>query len=40
MLVGTHGGGTVRLGDPVRVRVDQVDTVRGRVNLVPAWEDE
>jgi ribonuclease R len=40
MLVGTHGGGTVRLGDPVRVRVDQVDTVRGRVDLVPAGEDD
>ena len=40
MLVGAHGGGTVRLGDPVRVRVNQVDSVRGRVDLVPAWEDD
>jgi len=40
MLVGAHSGRTVRLGDPVRVRVDKVDAPRGRVDLVPAWEDE
>jgi ribonuclease R len=40
MLVGAHSGRTVRLGDPVRVRVDRVDAPRGRVDLVPAWEDE
>jgi ribonuclease R len=40
ILVGTHGGGAVRLGDPVRVRVVQIEPVRGRVDLVPAWEDD
>ena len=39
MLVGAHSGRTVRLGDPVRVKVDGVDAPRGRVDLVPAWED-
>jgi ribonuclease R len=40
MLVGAHSGATVRLGDPVRVRVDHVDAPRGRVDLLPAWEDD
>jgi ribonuclease R len=40
MLVGAHSGRAVRLGDPVRVRVDNVDAPRGRVDLVPAWEDD
>jgi ribonuclease R len=35
MLVGAHSGSAMRLGDPVTVRVDSVDTVRGRVDLVP-----
>ena len=39
VLVGTRNGGALRLGDPVRVRVDQIDAPRGRVDLVPAWED-
>ncbi len=39
MLVGTRSGSTLRLGDPVRVRVDQIDAPRGRVDLLPAWED-
>ena len=39
MLVGTRNGGALRLGDPVRVRVDKIDAPRGRVDLVPAWED-
>jgi ribonuclease R len=38
MLVGTHTGGALRLGDTVRVRVDGVDAPRGRVDLVPASE--
>jgi ribonuclease R len=33
MLEGTRGGGVVRLGDPVRVHVRQVDVPRGRVDL-------
>ena len=33
ILVGTETGRTLRLGDPVRVRVDRVDRLRGRVDL-------
>jgi ribonuclease R len=40
MLVGAHTGRAVRLGDPVRVQVDAVDAPRGRVDLVPAREEE
>jgi ribonuclease R len=29
-------GATVRLGDPIAVRIARVDTVRGRVDLIPA----
>ena len=36
VLVGTRSGGAIRLGDSVSVRVDGVDTARGRVDLVPA----
>jgi ribonuclease R len=36
MLVGAHTGRALRLGDPVRVRVDGIDAPRGRVDLVPA----
>ena len=35
MLVGSGSGRALRLGDPVRVRVERVDTARGRVDLVP-----
>ncbi len=38
MLVGVHEGGALRLGDPVRVRVGGIDTTRGRVDLLPAWD--
>ena len=42
MLTGAHTGRTLRLGDPVRVRVDSVDAPRGRVDLMPgyAWREE
>jgi ribonuclease R len=40
MLHGAHTGRTVRLGDPVRVRVGQIDAPRGRVDLLPAWEED
>jgi ribonuclease R len=40
MLVGAHTGRALRLGDPVRVRVDGVDAPRGRVDLVPAQDAE
>ena len=36
MLRGERSGATIRLGDPIEVRVARVDTARGRVNLVPA----
>ena len=36
MLTGERTGETIRLGDPVRVKVERVETARGRVDLVPA----
>jgi ribonuclease R len=36
ILRGEHTGKTLRLGDPVRVIVERVDTARGRVDLTPA----
>jgi ribonuclease R len=36
ILVGTRNGGTLRLGDPIEVRVGRVDAPRGRVDLLPA----
>jgi ribonuclease R len=33
ILVGTESGRTIRLGDPLRVRVRQIDAPRGRVDL-------
>jgi ribonuclease R len=39
ILVGTQTGSTIRLGDPVPVRVGTIDAPRGRVDLLPAWED-
>jgi ribonuclease R len=39
MLVGTRSGSAMRLGDAVRVRVGSVDAPRGRVDLLPGWED-
>jgi ribonuclease R len=35
-LIGRRGGGAIRLGDPITVQVDSVDSPRGRVDLVPA----
>jgi len=40
MLVGTRSGGAIRLGDPVRVQVGRIDAPRGRVDLLPAWDEE
>jgi ribonuclease R len=34
-LVGEHSGKAMRLGDPVTVQVDRVDSPRGRVDLIP-----
>ena len=36
VLHGRSTGGTLRIGDPVRVRVERVETARGRVDLLPA----
>jgi ribonuclease R len=36
ILHGTRSGGTIRLGDPIAVRVERVDAPRGRVDLLPA----
>ena len=33
ILHGTRGGGAIRLGDPVKVQVERVDSPRGRVDL-------
>ncbi|CAN5616182.1 hypothetical protein BH20ACT17_BH20ACT17_05850 [soil metagenome] len=35
MLTGERTGQTIRLGDPVRVKVERVEAARGRVDLVP-----
>jgi ribonuclease R len=40
MLVGTRSGATIRLGDPVGVRVGTIDAPRGRVDLLPGWDSE
>jgi ribonuclease R len=36
VLIGTRNGGTLRLGDPIEVRVGRIDASRGRVDLLPA----
>jgi ribonuclease R len=36
ILRGERSGATLRLGDPIAVRVARVDVVRGRVDLIPA----
>lgn len=36
--VGDDSGHRLRLGDPIRVRVERVDRLRGKVDLVPAAE--
>jgi ribonuclease R len=35
-LIGTRGGGALRIGDRIAVRVGSVDPPRGRVDLLPA----
>jgi len=39
ILRGEHTGETLRLGDPLRVKVERVETARGRVDLVPVEDD-
>jgi ribonuclease R len=38
ILFGERSGATIRLGDPVRVRVRSIDAPRGRVDLDPAFD--
>jgi ribonuclease R len=38
VLEGTRSGATLRIGDPIRVRVERVDAPRGRVDLAPVAE--
>ncbi len=40
ILIGTRAGGAIRLGDPITVRVERIDAPRGRVDLVPASEED
>jgi len=40
VLVGMRNGGAIRLGDPIAVRVGQIDAPRGRVDLLPAGAGE
>jgi ribonuclease R len=40
ILIGTRNGGAMRLGDPVRVQVGRIDAPRGRVDLLPADDEE
>ena len=40
MLVGTRSGRAIRIGDPLSVRVARVDAPRGRVDLLPAGEED
>jgi ribonuclease R len=35
ILHGTRSGSAIRIGDPVRVEVERVETARGRVDLLP-----
>ena len=39
ILVGTRSGAAIRLGDSIRIRVGGIDAPRGRVDLLPGWED-
>jgi ribonuclease R len=40
MLVGSRSGRTLRLGDEMSVRVNSVDAPRGRVDLLPARDED
>jgi ribonuclease R len=40
MLVGTRSGRAIRLGDVLPVRVGRIDAPRGRVDLLPAWDED
>jgi ribonuclease R len=36
MLVGSRGGGAIRIGDPMTITVDRIEAPRGRVDLLPS----
>jgi ribonuclease R len=40
ILTAERSGATIRIGDPVRVKVERVEVARGRVDLAPADEDD
>jgi ribonuclease R len=40
ILHGSRGGGAIRIGDPIDVRVERIEAPRGRVDLVPAEGSE
>jgi ribonuclease R len=40
ILVGTRGGGAIRLGDRLALQVNGIDARRGRVDLVPAADED
>jgi ribonuclease R len=40
ILSAERSGATIRIGDPVRVRVERVEVARGRVDLAPAEEPD
>ena len=40
MLHGTRTGRTIRLGDPIQVRVGTIDAPRGRADLHPVTASE
>ncbi len=40
ILRGERTGATIRLGDPIEVRVARVEAIRGRVDLLPAVQEE
>jgi ribonuclease R len=40
MLVGSRTGRAIRLGDPIEVRVARIDAPRGRVDLIPASDED
>jgi ribonuclease R len=39
-LIGSRGGGSIRLGDTLGVRVDGIDAPRGRVDLTPGADSD
>ena len=38
ILQGERSGSSIRLGQPLKVRVERVEAIRGRVDLAPAGQ--